>query len=113
MKYFDLISLWIGRTALVLLGLIVCVVVAFGIVQGLRILFRRPWQSVKHLLPWFWIKDSLWAEYEDRLAYYRKTHNAEWEDVELITKNHFGIMYVPKPKYWWQPKNHYFIIKKG
>lgn len=107
----DLICLWIGRIIVGILFLIAC---AF-VLKALSVPLRKPWYFIKHLMPWKWVTEKQWQEYETacRIAQTEK-NPPEWKiGAYTRRKGRLGILTFPNDKKWWSPKNHLFFIKKG
>ena len=79
----------------------------------IRLPFRRPWQCIKHLLPWFWITERHWQEFQQGVEIaLTDPHEPEWKRrVELKRHGHLGIFINNLRHHWWKPKYHLFIIK--
>lgn len=78
-----------------------------------RLPFRRPWYCIKHLLPWFWIDEARWAEFQQGIDIAMSDpREPEWKrQVELKRYGHFGIFIDNLRSDWWQTKYHLFIVK--
>lgn len=76
------------------------------------ILLRRPWQCIKHLLPWFWIDEDHWNALCRAPKMWRKLSKDDYRAYVYYKRyGRLGIMYSPKHEYWYQPIRHFFIIK--
>lgn len=81
----------------------------------IRLPFRRPWQFIKHILPWFWIDEGHWREFQQGIDIaMSNSRETEWKrHVELKRYGQLGILIDNLREHWWQPKYHLFIVKKG
>lgn len=106
----NIVCLWIGR------GVLTAITISCLLLLGktFHLLFRRPWQCIKHLLPWFWRTETDWQEMEQSVKNAKTdTFEPEWKRHVILKRwKCFGIFIDEWHKYWWQPKYHLFIIKK-
>lgn len=80
----------------------------------IRLLCRRPWQFIKHILPWFWIDEERWEELNRSPKMWKKINETDHRAyVYFKRRGRLGIMYDPKHEYWYQPVRHLFVIKNN
>lgn len=79
----------------------------------IRLPFRKPWYCIKHLLPWFWISERRWAEFQQGIDIAMSDpREPEWKrQIELKRYGHLGIFIDNLRNDWWQPKYHLFIVR--
>lgn len=107
----NMICLWTGRVVWILAGIALLVRLYFC--EFWRLPLRRPWQFMKHLLPWFWETEADWQDREQVLQNPKRRYQNHWDDVELRRYGCLGIFIDNVRTNWWKPKYHLFIIKKG
>lgn len=111
---FDIICLWIGRSIVFIL-LIILIGIFIYFFGFFCIPLRRPWYCIKRLMPWKWILIEEYKKYK-RICFLASKHSEKYEDwkigIKVNRKGRFGNLIIPNKKYWWEPKNHFFIIKK-
>lgn len=89
-------------------------VVIYLFYRFIRLLLRRPWQSIKHLLFWLQIDEVEWRRLHHAAEEWKKIDPDSWQ-ANVYFKRHgrLGIMYDPKHEHWYQPVRYLFIIKNN
>ena len=66
-------------------------------------------------MPWKWISTEEYKEYKKVCQHARKYPDKyeKWKSTaRVVRKGRFGDLIIPDKRNWWQPKNHFFIIKR-
>lgn len=111
----DIICLWIGRVVLSVLLIILIGIFIYSF-SFFCIPLRRPWYCIKRLMPWKWITVNEYKEYKRICNLILKNPDGfeSWKiGAKIVRKGRFGNLIIPNKEHWWNPKNHFFIIKKG
>ena len=113
MKYFDLVALWIGRAVLaVALFIGLCFVLAL-LFNLLKFPCRRPYYSIKHLLPWKFETEKGWQALQKSEEVRQKVCDRdEWPHNFVFTRHgKFGVMTDKGKHKWWEPTHRFYVVK--
>ena len=111
----DIICLWVGRIVVAMLLIIFSLIFLYYFIKIICIPLQRPWYCIKRLMPWKWISKDEYKRYVRNCYKVKKNPNKyeAWKrGTKVIRIGRFGNFIIPNKQYWWEPKNHFFIIKK-